>query len=60
MDLEMHQKVSFFGKKKVIQGKYREEKVGWCSYKVREGQGLRVWKTIKKVRTWLTVEYPLR
>ena len=56
----MHQKVSFFGKKKVIQGKYREEKVGWCSYKVREGQGLRVWKTIKKVGTWLTVEYPLR
>ena len=32
----------------VISGKYEEEKGGWCSWDVREGYGVGLWKAIRK------------
>lgn len=57
----MTQRVRLFGKRS--QGKYRGEEEGsWCSYKVREGYRIRVWKTFSK--GWdlvvMSLEYPLR
>ena len=33
----------------VIRGKYEEDRGGWCSYEVREGYEVRLWKTIRKL-----------
>ncbi|RVX18485.1 hypothetical protein CK203_006665 [Vitis vinifera] len=33
----------------VIRGKYGEEQGGWCSWDVREGYGVGLWKAIRKL-----------